>query len=217
MVVRLCMPLRLWSARSKCHSYHSTNFRCAAHTTCTTGPEVQLAATGTIMLLIPALSPATMRSLTATKRSYCHTLTAKTRTAAARRLVYSVSHAEQHDKPGHPEAAARIAAIEQTLAHQHFKNQLQVVSGKSMDAQAVMCSLELVHPAGYLQRLQEICSSLQVCQAATSSTKNTCNAKRMEQRHPTVNAEGQAVFVTCACCRSQPWWMKAPTYARALL
>jgi acetoin utilization deacetylase AcuC-like enzyme len=124
------------------------------------------------MLLLSSLQPATARPLTATRRYNKHKLAAKARTAAAHGLVYSVSHAEQHDKPGHPEAAARIAAIEQALAQQHFKNQLKMVSGKSMDVQAVMRSLELVHPAGYLQRLQEICGSLQVIQAATSSTKH---------------------------------------------
>lgn len=88
------------------------------------------------------------------------------RTAATHRLVYSLLHAEQHDKPGHPEAAARTRAIEQALAQQSFQQQLDLVSGSSTDAQAVMRSLELVHPAGYLRRVQEICSSLQVRCAA---------------------------------------------------
>jgi acetoin utilization deacetylase AcuC-like enzyme len=95
-----------------------------------------------------------------------HALGSTARAAAAHNLVYSVSHAEQHDKPGHPEAAARITAIKQALARSGFQNQLQPVSGKLMDEQAVMRSLELVHPAGYLRRVQEICSGLQVRPAA---------------------------------------------------
>lgn len=89
------------------------------------------------------------------------------RTAAAHRLVYSVSHAEQHDKPGHPEAATRITAIEQALAQHDFQHQTQLVPNNLMDEHAVMRSLELVHPAGYLQRVQEICGSLQVRPAAS--------------------------------------------------
>jgi acetoin utilization deacetylase AcuC-like enzyme len=137
------------------------------------------------MLLLSCLQPASARSAaTASRRYQNRHLAAKARTAAAHRLVYSVSHAEQHDKPGHPEAAARIAAIKQALIHQDFNKQLQMVSGTALDTQAVMRSLELVHPAGYLQRLQEICSSLQVCQAPTPSTYNACNANYISKGAP---------------------------------
>jgi acetoin utilization deacetylase AcuC-like enzyme len=81
-----------------------------------------------------------------------------------------VSNAEQHDKPGHPEASARITAIEQALSRSTIQNQVQFVSGKGIPQQAVMHLLELVHPPGYLQRVQEICNSLQVRPAACITT-----------------------------------------------
>jgi acetoin utilization deacetylase AcuC-like enzyme len=167
------------------------------------------------MLLLSLLPPA-VGSYAAARRHTRHKLASKARTAASHRLVYSVSHAEQHDKPGHPEAAARITAIEQALSHQHFSNQLDVVSGISMDAQAVMRSLELVHPAGYLQRLQEICTSVQVRHAAILNAIAPAAMSCMRQQHSAATAEAQSDHST-GLRRSQPWWTKAPTYAQAPL
>eukprot|EP00879_Flechtneria_rotunda_P026604 GHRR01028378.1.p1 GENE.GHRR01028378.1~~GHRR01028378.1.p1 ORF type:complete len:278 (+),score=87.34 GHRR01028378.1:354-1187(+) len=81
----------------------------------------------------------------------------------AQRLVYAVSKAQQHDKVGHPEAASRVDAIEQALLrfglNQHEQVVQLLVAARTIEE--LLQSLQLVHTAGYLTRVQEICDSLQ--------------------------------------------------------
>lgn len=75
-------------------------------------------------------------------------------------LVCTLSAAAAHDMQ-HPETAARVAALAQSDPLQHPRvSVLQPPPAAEISSQ-LEAVLQLVHPAGYLARLQEICSSLQ--------------------------------------------------------
>lgn len=84
--------------------------------------------------------------------------------ASHHHLAYTLSAAPGHDKPEHPETAARVLALPQPLdecgvsSHPRVRllQPLPVAAPDSLQE-----VLQLVHPAAYLSRLQEICASLQ--------------------------------------------------------
>lgn len=91
-----------------------------------------------------------------------------THSAATRsvQLVCTISAAPGHDKPEHPETAARVVAVQDSLAQSGLLEhpQISLVQPPKLEAADISQLqevLQLVHPAGYLARLQEICASLQ--------------------------------------------------------
>jgi acetoin utilization deacetylase AcuC-like enzyme len=105
-------------------------------------------------------SAATLRGL---QRRSVGTVSAVSRPV---QLICTISAAPGHDKPQHPETANRAEAIHDTLAQSGLLKHpgFSLVQPPKLEAAGVIQLqevLQLVHPAGYLARLQEICSSLQ--------------------------------------------------------
>lgn len=79
-------------------------------------------------------------------------------------LTYTLSAAPSHDKAEHPECPRRLYGIQRHL-HQQGLDQHQRIFSLPIDNWAshtrLQEALQLVHPAPYLRRLQEICSSLE--------------------------------------------------------
>lgn len=95
---------------------------------------------------------------------------------AQRQLVCTFSPAVGHDKPTHPETAARIEALRDALSQHGLDQQhpqmkiLQPPQLGAADVSQLQEVLQLVHPAAYLSRLQEICGSLQAPALIDDST-----------------------------------------------
>lgn len=86
-------------------------------------------------------------------------------TSAQVQLVCSISAAAGHDKPQHPESAGRVLAIQEAISQSGLSRQphvtvLQPPQFAAADINQLQDVLQLVHPSGYLARLQEICASL---------------------------------------------------------
>lgn len=95
--------------------------------------------------------------------------------AAHRQLVCTFSPAAGHDKQSHPETASRIAALKKALSQHgldHQNPQMRVLPPPQLgaDTSRLHDVLQLVHPAAYLARLQEICGSLQAPAMIDDST-----------------------------------------------
>lgn len=97
--------------------------------------------------------------------SALHRRRTRNRAAAAAgspvQLVCTLSAAAGHDMPQHPETAARVAVLVQCDLLQHPRVSLQHPPATAEISSQLEAVLQLVHPAGYLLRLQDICSSLQ--------------------------------------------------------
>lgn len=96
--------------------------------------------------------------------------------------MFSLSPAPGHDKPHHPETPARIAAIQGALAAAGLDVHPAVQQLQAQpDMRSVLASLALVHPRGYLDRLQQICAGLQVWPAACAAAAAAVVAKQQQQ------------------------------------
>lgn len=86
-------------------------------------------------------------------------------TSPAVQLAYTFATAAGHDKLQHPETANRVTALQQSIAQHGFDNNPQTILVRPEQLTAPVnhrleSVLQLVHPASYLSRLQQICSSL---------------------------------------------------------
>jgi len=86
-------------------------------------------------------------------------------TSLAVQLAYTFAPAAGHDKLQHPETANRVTALQQSISHHGFDNNPQIILVRPGQLSAPInhrleSVLQLVHPASYLSRLQQICSSL---------------------------------------------------------
>lgn len=91
------------------------------------------------------------------------------------RLVCTVADAAGHDKPQHPETAGRVVALREAIAQHCLDKEPDITMQKqpqlaASDVDQLQQVLQLVHPASYLVRLQEICSSLQAPAMIDDST-----------------------------------------------
>jgi acetoin utilization deacetylase AcuC-like enzyme len=94
---------------------------------------------------------------------------------AAVRLVCTLADAAGHDKPQHPETANRVVALREAIAQQCLESNVPLYIQptpvlEASDIDHLQQVLQLVHPASYLARLQEICSSLQAPAMIDDST-----------------------------------------------
>lgn len=103
--------------------------------------------------------------------------------------------------PQHPETAARVAVLAQCHLLQHPRVSLLQPPAAAEISSQLETVLQLVHPAGYLMRLQEICSSLQsptmvddstyiapgsytACCEVGASTSSSCDCRPPFSRPP---------------------------------
>jgi hypothetical protein len=121
-------------------------------------------------------------------------------------LVCAISAAPGHDKPQHPETASRVVAIHDSLTqlgllkHPH----ISLVQPSRLEAAGVIQLqevLQLVHPAGYLARLQEICASLQGPTMIDDSTYIAPGSyiACCEVSNAVFTAAAAIAYVTCCC------------------
>lgn len=143
---------------------------------------------------------------------------ATTRTSATSadvQLVCTLSTAAGHDMQQHPETAARVAVLAQLDLLQHPRETLLQPPAAAEISSQLETVLKLVHPAGYLARLQEICSSLQAptmiddstyiapgsyaacCEVGASTSSSCTRCPPSSRPHPTTCAVRSTCLSLC--------------------